>query len=62
MQIEYFKSITRLRNSILATDFRLTINKLESRRSINHFILQGAKELNNQNLIQLDKAAFKTIK
>ncbi len=58
MQLEDFKSIPSLRNSILAPEFRLTVNKLESRCAYYLFIMQTAKELNNQLLIQLNKGVF----
>jgi hypothetical protein len=58
MQLEDFKTIKSLRSSILAPEFRLTVNKLESRCAYYLFIMQTAKELNNQLLIQLNKGVF----
>lgn len=57
-QIEDFKTITTLRRRIIDPEFRLLVNKIESRCAYYLYVMQTAKELNTKLLSQLNKKEF----
>ncbi len=58
MQVEDFKSIPALRKKIIDPEFRLLVNKIESRCGYYLYVMQTAKELNTRLLSQLNKKEF----
>ena len=58
MQVEDFKSIPALRKRIIDPEFRLLVNRIESRCGYYLYVMQNAKELNTKLLSQLDKKEF----
>jgi hypothetical protein len=58
MQVEDFKSIPALRKRIIDPEFRLLVNKIESRCGYYLYVMQTAKELNTRLLSQLNKKEF----
>jgi hypothetical protein len=57
-QIEDFKTIPALRKRIIDPEFRLLVNKIESRCGYYLYVMQTAKELNTKLLSQLNKKEF----
>lgn len=57
-QIEDFKTISALRRRIIDPEFRLFVNKIESRCAYYLYVMQTAKELNTKLLSQLNKKEF----
>jgi len=58
MQVKDFKSIPALRKKIIDPEFRLLVNKIESRCGYYLYVMQTAKELNTRLLSQLNKKEF----
>jgi hypothetical protein len=57
-QLEDFKTILALRKRIIDPEFRLLVNKIESRCGYYLYVIQTAKELNTKLLSQLNKKEF----
>jgi len=58
MQVEDFKTIPALRKRIIDPEFRLLVNKIESRCGYYLFVMKTAKVLNTKLLSQLNKKEF----
>ena len=58
VQLEDFKTIPALRKRIIDPEFRLLVNKIESRCGYYMYVMQTAKELNTKLLSQLNKKEF----
>ena len=58
VQLEDFKTIPALRKKIIDPEFRLLVNKIESRCGYYLYVMQTAKELNTKLLSQLNKKEF----
>ena len=57
-QIEDFKTITTLRRRITNPEFRLFVNKIQSRCGYYLYVMETAKALNTKLLSQLNKEEF----
>ncbi len=57
-QVEDFKSIPALRKRIIDPEFRLLVNRIESRCGYYLYVMQTAKDLNTKLLSQLNKKEF----
>jgi hypothetical protein len=58
VQLEDFKTIPVLRKRIIDPEFRLLVNRIESRSGYYLYVMQTAKELNTKLLSQLNKKEF----
>lgn len=57
-QIEDFKTIPSLRRRLIDPEFRLLVNKIESRCAYYLYVMETAKDLNNKLLNQLNNKKF----
>jgi len=57
-QIEDFKTIPSLRRRLIDPEFRLLVNKIESRCAYYLYVMETAKDLNNKLLNQLNNNKF----
>ena len=58
VQLEDFKTIPVLRKRIIDPEFRLLVNRIESRCGYYLYVMQTAKDLNTKLLSQLNKKEF----
>jgi hypothetical protein len=58
LQLEDFKTIPALRKKVIDPEFRLLVNKIESRCGYYLYVLQTAKEINTKLLSKLNKKEF----
>ena len=58
LQLEDFKTIPALRKRVIDPEFRLLVNKIESRCGYYLYVLQTAKEINTKLLSKLNKKEF----
>ena len=58
VQLEDFKTIPALRKRIIDPEFRLIVNKIESRCGYYLYVMQTVKDLNTKLLSQLNKKEF----
>jgi len=58
LQLEDFKTIPALRKRIIDPEFRLIVNKIESRCGYYLYVMQTVKDLNTKLLSQLNKKEF----